>query len=220
MVVSTWWLRVVPYQNILITGSKAISITTERKYPSVCIVLREVEKVDQKKCSKKLCISKIMQRWKTKQKLRKKNGVQSLHDFYQRDIFSMRYLLRLKYFEKFPRNAKIRYWAILLKPSHIEITFSVNGYTLFVSGFLNVFLNEIREQKKTSAKCQIFWNLRKTFFRGKKSQFYYLLEKRIWCCIISLFVKMCIGWFFGSISAIFYSRPTILKLNSCIIFST
>ena len=32
MVISTWWLIVVPYQNILITGSKALRITTERKY--------------------------------------------------------------------------------------------------------------------------------------------------------------------------------------------
>ena len=29
--------------------------------------------------------------------------------FYQRDIFFMRYFLRLKYFKKYPRNAEIRY---------------------------------------------------------------------------------------------------------------
>ena len=31
MVISTYWLIAVPYQNILITGSKALRITTERK---------------------------------------------------------------------------------------------------------------------------------------------------------------------------------------------
>ena len=32
MVISTGWLIAVPYQNILITGSKALRITAERKY--------------------------------------------------------------------------------------------------------------------------------------------------------------------------------------------
>ena len=154
MAVSTWWLIVVLYQNILITGSKAMRIKTERKYLSVFFVLRETEKVDQKKCSKKLCTLKIAQRWKTKWKLREENGAQDLRDFRQCDIFFMRYFLRLKYFKKFPGNAKIRYWVIqetrLLKPSHIEITLSVNGYVLFVSLSLNIFLNEIREQQKTT----------------------------------------------------------------------
>ena len=48
MVISTWWLIVVPSQNILITRSNAIRITTERKYLSVFFVLRDAEKVDQK----------------------------------------------------------------------------------------------------------------------------------------------------------------------------
>ena len=43
---------VIPYQNILITGSKAIHSTTERKYLSVFFVLRGAEKVDQKEYSK------------------------------------------------------------------------------------------------------------------------------------------------------------------------
>ena len=75
--------------------------------------------------------------------------------------------LGIKWFKKY-----------VLKP-HIEITLSVNGYALFVSVFLNLFLNEIREQEKTTSKCQIFWNLRKGF-RLKKSQFSYLLEKISW----------------------------------------
>ena len=129
-------------------------ITTERRYYSVFFVLRETEKVDQKKCSKKLCTLKIAQRWKTKWKLREENGAQDLRDFRRCDIFFMRYFLRLKYFKKFPGNAKIRYLVIqetrLLKSSHIEITLSVNGYVLFVSLSLNIFLNEIREQQKTT----------------------------------------------------------------------
>ena len=129
-------------------------ITTERRYYSVFFVLRETEKVDQKKCSKKLCTLKIAQRWKTKWKLREENGAQDLRDFRRCDIFFMRYFLRLKYFKKFPGNVKIRYWVIqetrLLKSSHIEITLSVNGYVLFVSLSLNIFLNEIREQQKTT----------------------------------------------------------------------
>ena len=63
MVISTWWLIVVPYQNILITGSKEICITTERKYLSVLFVLREAEKVDQKNNTlKKPCSLKFAQR--------------------------------------------------------------------------------------------------------------------------------------------------------------
>ena len=151
-------------------------ITTERRYYSVFFVLRETEKVDQKKCFKKLCTLKIAQRWKTKWKLREENGAQDLRDFRQCDIFFMRYFLRLKYFKKFPGNAKIRYWVIqetrLLKPSHIEITLSVNGYVLFVSLSLNIFLNEIREQQKNdlSVKFSEIWEKR---LRQKESQFYY-----------------------------------------------
>ena len=84
-------------------------IKTERKYLSVFFVLRETEKVDQKKCSKKLGTLKIAQRWKTKWKLREENGAQDLRDFRQCDIFFMRYFLRLKYFKKHSRNAEIRY---------------------------------------------------------------------------------------------------------------
>ena len=43
-------------------GSKAMRIKTERKYLSVFFVLGETEKVDQKKCSKKLGTLKIAQR--------------------------------------------------------------------------------------------------------------------------------------------------------------
>ena len=46
----------------------------------------------------------IAQRWKTKLKLCEENGAQNLRDFYRRDIFFMRYFLRLKYFKKIPRQ--------------------------------------------------------------------------------------------------------------------
>ena len=46
----------------------------------------------------------IAQRWKTKLKLREENGAQELRDFYRRDIFFMRYFLRLKYMKKIPRQ--------------------------------------------------------------------------------------------------------------------
>ena len=95
--------------------------------------------------------------------------------FYQRDIFFMRYFLRLRYFKKFPHNAEIRYWVIqeirLLKSSHIEITLSVNGYALFVSLFSNVLLSQIRQQGKTASKCHIFCNLRKRFSSERKVSF-------------------------------------------------
>ena len=48
-VISTCWLIVVPYQNILIAGSKALRITTERKYLLIFFALREADKVSQKK---------------------------------------------------------------------------------------------------------------------------------------------------------------------------
>ena len=79
MVISTWWLIVVPYQNILITGSKALRITTERKYLSVFFALREAEKVGQKKILQNTL--KVVQRWKAKQKLRGENGAQEECDF-------------------------------------------------------------------------------------------------------------------------------------------
>ena len=63
MVISTWWLIVVPYQNILITGSKAIPITTESKLRSVLLVLRETEKNN---TLKRQCTLKVPERWKTK----------------------------------------------------------------------------------------------------------------------------------------------------------
>ena len=61
MVISAWWVIVVPYQNILITGSKALRttlrkalrkalrITTERKYLSFFFSLRQAEKINQTK---------------------------------------------------------------------------------------------------------------------------------------------------------------------------
>ena len=156
-VISTWWLIVVTYQNILITGSKAIRITVERKCLSVLFVLWErLGKLTRKKCSIKAVYIKSRA---------KKMERKIYTTFYQRDIFFMRYFLRLSYFKKFPHNAEIRYWVILeiglLRSSHIEITISVNGYALFVSLFLNIFLNQIREQEKTANKCQMFWNLTK-----------------------------------------------------------
>ena len=175
MAVSTWWLIVVLYQNILITGSKAMRIKTERKYLSVFFVLRETEKVDQKKCSKKLCTLTIAQRWKTKWKLREENGAQDLRDFCQCDIFFMHYFLRLKYFKKFPGNAKIRYWMIqetrLLKPSHLEITLSVNGYVVFVSLLINIFFewNQGTTKNDLSVKFSEIWEKR---LRRKERQFY------------------------------------------------
>ena len=165
MAVSTWWLIVVLYKNILITGSKAMRIKTERKYLSVFFVLRETEKVDLKKCSKKLGTLKIAQRWKTKWKLRKENGAQDLCDFCQCHIFFMRYFLRLKYFKKFPGNAKIRYWMIL------EITLSVNGYVVFVSLLINIFFewNQGTRKNDLSVKFSEIWE---KCLRRKESQFY------------------------------------------------
>ena len=49
MVISTWWLVLFPYQNILITGSKALRVTTEKKYLAVFFDLTDAEKVGQKK---------------------------------------------------------------------------------------------------------------------------------------------------------------------------
>ena len=49
MVISTGWLIAVPYQNILITGSKALSITAERKYHLAFFALKEADEVGQKK---------------------------------------------------------------------------------------------------------------------------------------------------------------------------
>ena len=42
-------IKVVPYQNILITRSQALRIATERKYLLVFFALREDDKVSQKK---------------------------------------------------------------------------------------------------------------------------------------------------------------------------
>ena len=79
MVISTWWLIVVPYQNILITGSKALRITTERKYFSVFFALRGAEKVGHKKILQNTL--KVTQRSKAKQKLHGENGAQDKCDF-------------------------------------------------------------------------------------------------------------------------------------------
>ena len=100
MVISTWWLIVFPYQNILITRSKALRITTERKYLSVFFDLREAEKVDQKKIFENTL--KVAQRRKAKQKLRGENGAQDEWDF-----LSVRYFLHaifpvFKVFQKIP----------------------------------------------------------------------------------------------------------------------
>ena len=104
-------------------------------------------------------------------------------------LYFILYFLRLKFFKNFPRNAEIRYWVIqeirLLKSSHIEITLSANDYALFVSLFLNVFLNQIREQEKATSKCKIFWNLRKRFSSEKKSIFL-LARKNNWVLHLSL----------------------------------
>ena len=110
MVISTCWLIVVPYQNILITGSKALRITTERKCLLVFFALREADKVGQKKILQN--ILKVAQIWEAKQKTkiaRRKMERKTNVTFYQCDIFFMRYFLRLKYFKKHPRNAEIRY---------------------------------------------------------------------------------------------------------------
>ena len=135
--------------------------------------------------------------------MREENEAQDLRDFHQHDIFFMRYFLRLKYFNKFSGNTKIRYWVIqethLLKPSHIKITLSVNGYALFVSLLLNIFLNEIREQEKNNLSVK-FSDIWEKCLRRKESQFCYLLEKKNSVTFISLFVKMGIGWFFESIN--------------------
>ena len=67
MVISTCWLIVVPYQNIVITGNKALRITTERKYLlAFFFSLREADKVGQKKILQNTL--KVAQRWKAKQK--------------------------------------------------------------------------------------------------------------------------------------------------------
>ena len=68
------------------TGSKALRVTTERKYLSVFFALRETEKVGQKKILQNTL--KVAQRRKAKQKLRGENGAQDEYDF-----LSVRYIL-------------------------------------------------------------------------------------------------------------------------------
>ena len=159
MVISTLWSVVVPYQNILITGSKTMQITTERKYLSVFFVLRQAEKVDQKNITivKKQCTLKSRAKMKNEIKVAQRKWSARRTRLFISAI--IQYFLRswFKYFKKFPCNAEIRYWVIqemrLLKFLHIEIKLSVNGYALFGSLFLNVFLNQIREQENTTFKC-------------------------------------------------------------------
>ena len=100
MVISTWWLIVFPYQNILITGSKALRITTERKYLSDFFDLREAEKVGPKKIIQNTL--KVGKRRKAKQKLRGEDGAQDEWHF-----LSVRYFLHaifpmFKVFQKIP----------------------------------------------------------------------------------------------------------------------
>ena len=106
MVISTGWLIVVPYQNILITGSKALRITAERKYLLSFFVLKEADEVGQKKI---LQNSRKDKKLNKKQKLRGENGAQNECDFLSARYFLHGYFLHVKYFKKYPRNAEIRY---------------------------------------------------------------------------------------------------------------
>ena len=86
MVISTWWLIVFTYQNIRTTGSKALRITTARKYLSVFFDLREAEKVGEEKILQNTL--KVAQRRKAKEKLRGEDGAQDEWDFFISAIFS------------------------------------------------------------------------------------------------------------------------------------
>ena len=100
MVISTQWLIVVPYQNILITGSNALRITTERKYFSVFFALRGAEKVGQKKIFQNTL--KVRQRWKAKQKLHEENGAQDEWEFLLVRYFLHAIFPAFKLFQKIP----------------------------------------------------------------------------------------------------------------------
>ena len=100
MVISAWWLIVVPYQNILITGSKVLRISTERKYLSVFFDLREAEKVGQRKILQNTL--KVAQIWKAKQKLGGENGAQDKCDFLSARYFLHAMSPAFKVFQKIP----------------------------------------------------------------------------------------------------------------------
>ena len=142
--------------------------------------------------------------------MREENGAQDVRNFLSALYFLHAIFPSFKVLKKFTRNAEIRYWVIqevrLLKCSHIEITLSVNGYVLFVGLFLNVFLNQSREQEKTISKSKIL----EKGFRRKKSQFSFLLEKKNLILHLSLCSWKCV--FAGFLEALIYN--ILLKENN------